>query len=234
VADDGQVVLHKQLDLVLAENDGLKVANDVLKKEREKLEDEISYLQERNEALITMAQGYHAQYHEMDDSYYIHQQELLNPFSASALLDIHQEANSPQDSHTYDLSCTEDLPTDPHVLAELFDKPSSAALGTQGYDTDHALQIGVQCSFAGPSCTIQDMSQPSRHQLEKDDSTMQQPCAPSEGNSPLEVLVADPTAAQSIPSTSVGNLPSPLGTEITFTLSRGYSKSTNHNSIISD
>lgn len=179
--DEAQAVLHQQLDLALTENDRLRIAN-------EELEDEICHLQKRNEELTTVAQRYHAQYRKMRDGYRA-PQGLLNPCSVSTPVAVrHQEGTHPQGSLTRNISHAEAPPTEPHVLQERLDEPSSDTLGTRGQDTNHAFQFEVRHCFAG----LQDTS----HHSQKGGSLkdmMPQPCAPSDENSRPEAIVADPT-----------------------------------------
>jgi hypothetical protein len=214
VDDDTQIALQKQVDLALAENVRLKLANDVLKKDREVIESEICDLQKRNEELTNVAQKHHAQFRHMRDRYDVLQQEFFYPSSTSAPL----AARSQQGTHPRAFYA-EAPPTEPHVLVGLLNEPPSAALGTQGYDTGHSFQIGTHRSFA--AAPIQNMSHHSRHPEKGGprNDTVQQPCVPCDENSPR---VPDPFEARSHPSASVeGDLPLPMETEISLTISDG-------------
>ena len=207
-----QAVHQKQLDLVLAENDKLKAANDVLGKEleaREKVieerEIEICDLGRRNEGLSTIVRRYRAQYHKTCDS--LLKQPLSNPPSASAPPAArYQEAEHRRASLTYTLSSTEAPPTEPRLLAGVLDGTSSAVLGTQAHETDHAFRVKGHRSFAGPYPSIQ--------------GTSIFPLSDEE-NSPHDVLAAEPTQTQSQLGASVdeGDVLSPLETEISLTIS---------------
>jgi len=209
VDDDTQIALQKQVDLALAENVRLKLANDALKKDREVIESEICDLQKRNEELTNVAQKHHAQFCRMRDRYNALKQESFYPSSTSPPL----AARSQQGTHPRAFYA-EAPPTEPHVLVGLLNEPPPAAL-----DTGHSFQIGMHRSFA--AAPIQNMSHHSRHPEKGGprNDTAQQPCVPCDENSPR---VRDPSEARSQLGASVeGNLPLPMETEISLTISDG-------------
>ncbi|KAG1756604.1 uncharacterized protein EDB91DRAFT_26673 [Suillus paluster] len=189
-------VAQKQLDLLMAENDKLRTTNNELEKDKEIMENQLYDFGKRNEDLMTVNQYLRAQYSKARDNLYALRQEFVNPSSASAPpVGRHQEAMHRQDPLTYTVSYAGAPPTEPRFPARLMDYPP-----------------------------VQDMP---LLELEKGGprkNTRQQPRAPSDEENYSPVMpVAKPTQAQGQLGASVdeGNLSSPLGTEISLTISDG-------------